>query len=558
VARVQAALDEACAGTAQEISGDFVDAIPAHDLADRAADFCDALRLRHHAVVKVDGFRASDLLAAAGAVLGDAEARAALGPAEAVHVHRPREYTGIFASGRSTFAEFRFDARDRALQPTLSGGKKGAALRRELEAARLTLGGVGVLALETVDPSGAFGLWKLVDDVTCVNWVATGEVDAASSTAQRLCLYEAGSSTAVGSTAVFGPHTDTTFLTVVPFSSTPGLQVWDPSRKAWVCPEAAGGDDCVLLLPGELLELSTLGEYKAAVHRVVSTPDRRVSAPLLVRGARRAHAYGVVPMSVAWEALQKSTPDAASQIVSDAFTAPQPASAADETALHVVPKRTVDEWRAFAALRRQNVRLVWQDPVVMAIDDFATAQECDAVLRLVVNETLKASEVLARAQEQKHVVAPSHRTSTTAWLQDAAFPDQLSRRAASFAGLPLSHAEKWQCAKYAATQQYAVHTDNMDSFNALAPGGRVASVLLYLDDGFQGGETAFPLLNFTYTPRKGSALFFQNVRTPVLDPYALETDQLSAHAGRPVVSGHKHIATKWFHPVPFPDGQPAD
>ena len=49
-------------------------------------------------------------------------------------------------------------------------------------------------------------------------------------------------------------------------------------------------------------------------------------------------------------------------------------------------------------------------------------------------------------------------------------------------------------------------------------------------------------------------MVFRNVREPVSDPFGLETHESSCHAGAPVVRGAKHIATRWVHPVPYPDG----
>lgn len=88
-----------------------------------------------------------------------------------------------------------------------------------------------------------------------------------------------------------GAHTDTTFLTVIPCASAPGLEILQPSTGRWVRPEAARncrpGSD-IMLLAGELLQVFGRGRYQAAVHRVVRPAglvEPRVSTPLLVRGA---------------------------------------------------------------------------------------------------------------------------------------------------------------------------------------------------------------------------------------------------------------------------------
>jgi hypothetical protein len=52
------------------------------------------------------------------------------------------------------------------------------------------------------------------------------------------------------------------------------------------------------------------------------------------------------------------------------------------------------------------------------------------------------------------------------------------------------------------------------------------TLLLYLDDDCDGGETDFPEQDIRVTPRRGDALWFQH---RVL------------HAGRPVARGVKHV-----------------
>ena len=77
---------------------------------------------------------------------------------------------------------------------------------------------------------------------------------------------------------------------------------------------------------------------------------------------------------------------------------------------------------------------------------------------------------------------------------------------------------------------------------------------MYLDEPEEGGTTDFPDLGLRIKPETGTALYFRNVREPVSDPFSLETHESSCHAGAPVLKGAKHIATRWVHPVPYPDG----
>jgi isopenicillin N synthase-like dioxygenase len=105
---------------------------------------------------------------------------------------------------------------------------------------------------------------------------------------------------------IFGAHTDSTFLTVVPAAAVAGLEIWDEDAEVWMRPEvaarlhykrvyAANDDDStlpwharyVILMPGEFLQVVTRNEVPASVHRVVVMPSTgavRYSAPVLFRG----------------------------------------------------------------------------------------------------------------------------------------------------------------------------------------------------------------------------------------------------------------------------------
>merc|ERR1712107_181558 len=76
-------------------------------------------------------------------------------------------------------------------------------------------------------------------------------------------------------------------------------------------------------------------------------------------------------------------------------------------------------------------------------------------------------------------------------------------------------------------------------------GGRLATLLIYLDKADQGGGTSFPRASWgrgiLARPRPGSAvLFYSKLADGNLD-------ELSAHAGMPVKSGVKRVCNLWMH-----------
>ena len=66
------------------------------------------------------------------------------------------------------------------------------------------------------------------------------------------------------------------------------------------------------------------------------------------------------------------------------------------------------------------------------------------------------------------------------------------------------------------------------------------TALIYLNDEYQGGETFFAETGLKVKGRKGDALVFVSaLANGDLDP-------LSEHAGLPVASGTKYLASRWI------------
>jgi len=100
--------------------------------------------------------------------------------------------------------------------------------------------------------------------------------------------------------------------------------------------------------------------------------------------------------------------------------------------------------------------------------------------------------------------------------------------------------------RYGPGQSYKPHYDYFDPEadahrDALASGGqRTKTALVYLNNGYGGGHTAFPKIDWSFLGEPGDALLFANVkRNGLPDPETL-------HAGLPISKGEKLVASKWF------------
>jgi prolyl 4-hydroxylase len=119
-------------------------------------------------------------------------------------------------------------------------------------------------------------------------------------------------------------------------------------------------------------------------------------------------------------------------------------------------------------------------------------------------------------------------------------------RIARVTGLPVADMEAPAVLHYAVGQEFSPHFDFLDpahpghADNLALEGQRVVTFLVYLNDGFEGGETDFPTLRWRHKGRKGDALFFWNVeRNFAHDPRTL-------HAGLPPTRGEKYLLSQWI------------
>jgi prolyl 4-hydroxylase len=138
-------------------------------------------------------------------------------------------------------------------------------------------------------------------------------------------------------------------------------------------------------------------------------------------------------------------------------------------------------------------------------------------------------------------------------------------RIALHTAIPASHGEGLQVLHYAPGELYEPHFDSFHDQHSTKNGGqRIATMLMYLSDVEEGGETVFPssadkpgsVVNaapgsggagspcaragVAVAPRAGDALLFYS-----LTPDG-RVDPKSLHGGCPVLRGDKWSATKWM------------
>ena len=122
----------------------------------------------------------------------------------------------------------------------------------------------------------------------------------------------------------------------------------------------------------------------------------------------------------------------------------------------------------------------------------------------------------------------------------------LQQRIAALTGVPLPGMEACTILHYAPGEEFKRHYDWFDISTAenarivAAEGQRVMTFLIYLNDGYNGGETEFPHLGQRFRGRKGDALMFWNIN-PDFSP-----DTQTLHAGLPPITGEKWLFSQWI------------
>jgi len=195
--------------------------------------------------------------------------------------------------------------------------------------------------------------------------------------------------------------------------------------------------------------------------------------------------------------------------------------------------------------RRVRVRARAQKPALAVLSDVLSEDECAQLIALARGR-LRPSTIVDPISG-KDIVA-DHRSSQGMFfrLQETPFIARLDQRMAEIMNLPVDHGEGIQVLHYPAGAFSAPHYDFLVPSNAanqaaLARSGqRVSTMVTYLNDVEEGGETLFPHIGWSVSPQRGNAVHFEFCNS--LD----QVDHASLHAGGAVVRGEKWVATKWM------------
>jgi len=218
-------------------------------------------------------------------------------------------------------------------------------------------------------------------------------------------------------------------------------------------------------------------------------------------------------------------------------------------------------------IMNMTMKVISCAPRAFEIQNFLSETEVDHILDIAGQVKLKKSMVGTEADDDKNDLKV--RTSKNSWVTRETSPviDAIYRRAADLMRIDESlfrerspeespeymgtnHqtiSESLQLVHYDIAQEYTAHHDFGYSYpQRTKQPARFATLLLYLNEGMQGGETSFPrwvnaetFQELKVTPKIGKAVLFYSQLPDG------NMDDLSQHAALPIERGEKWLINLW-------------
>lgn len=173
---------------------------------------------------------------------------------------------------------------------------------------------------------------------------------------------------------------------------------------------------------------------------------------------------------------------------------------------------------------------LYKEPKV--IENVLTHEECDYLID-IARDKLEVSKV------GNGFVNIELRNSETYQINPIDEDDMITKirkRCSHISTFPYNYTE-FQITHYKKGGYYGPHHDRVEA----RPTKRVCTLIIALNDDYEGGETNFIYLYKSFKMKKGDALFFYTA-----DQRDKQSD-FAMHEGAEVTSGEKWIANVWIH-----------
>ena len=199
-------------------------------------------------------------------------------------------------------------------------------------------------------------------------------------------------------------------------------------------------------------------------------------------------------------------------------------------------------------LSKYEETVLSESPKIIYIKNFLPEDDLINHFILLANKLKKISTV--DTKNNPTTILKDVRTSESAHLGKSSdkIIKILEDRACEYVDLPTSHLEPMQVVVYEKGQKYNPHYDFFSNDSTeTKKGNRNKTVLVYLNDlpDNSGGCTIFPKINLKVKPKKGDAIYFENMNGSNVDYNTL-------HAGEEILDNYtKYAINIWFRENPI-------
>jgi hypothetical protein len=193
--------------------------------------------------------------------------------------------------------------------------------------------------------------------------------------------------------------------------------------------------------------------------------------------------------------------------------------------------------------------VIHEDPRICKFPNFVSERVCDWLIERARGRLERAR--VYDAHEQTDVVDDSRTNSFAVFnAMEADLVHLLVQTRMSVCGQPVSHMEASTVLHYAVGQTIGHHYDFVDPAHpgyaeeVRTRGHRVVTFLVYLNEGYEGGETIFPRIGVRHVGQRGEGLLFVNTL-----PNG-QANLRTLHSGEPPTRGEKWVFSQFVRDRP--------
>ena len=180
----------------------------------------------------------------------------------------------------------------------------------------------------------------------------------------------------------------------------------------------------------------------------------------------------------------------------------------------------------------------WEMP--LPVENILTPEECEEIIKIAQGRFQRSGIV---GQPGPNDV----RTSETAWIpKTEPIVAKVLAKVCELTGKTIDHCEEMQVVRYHTGQYYRPHHDSCCDPNDSCihfeknGGQRIGTLLIYLNNDFEAGETEFPGLRSKFRAQAGTGIFFRP-----MNKSGEQCHPLALHGGLPPTNGIKYACNIW-------------